>query len=186
MERKTEFIHNNSVAFAYYGDDYVAHYMLSGERFKHSDELLTLLLHHRGACMEDPKMYARTECNFDCCNCERSIYHQVAMKEKFFNARCRDLCNRVPKVGDEWEVSIHMLSDHPHFEVFFFHCVRPNNDEEKTIAQISYETMMKWRPTFLQAAKYCYVKVRRNDIAKAMDVSIVANQIFKELQSSEK
>lgn len=186
MIHNTEIIHDGAISFEYYGDDHFAHYILSGERFKHQNALLELISQYKGACTEDPKMYAiagKISCDFNCRACPKSIYHQIELKERFFNNRCKDSCLRYPREGDEWEVSIHTLTDHPHYEDFFFKALK--TIEDRTIIELSFDEMMKLRPDFLTIAKYCYVKIRRSDMENALDVSIFANTMYHEMLEKE-
>lgn len=184
MIRKTCILNNGDVSMEYYGDDYRSHYILPGERFKHQKVLLDLLSQYGGACTEDPKMYATANemsCDFNCQQCPKSIYHQIELREKFFINRCHEACLRRPMEDDEWEVSIHTETDHPHFEDFFFRAVHSIPD--KPIIVLSYEIMMRIRPEFLHIAKYCYVKIRVRGTEKALDVSNIANKMYHDMDA---
>lgn len=177
-------MHDDSIVLNYYGDDYLSHYMLAGERFEPQKALLELIAQYGGACTEDQKRYADVQpdiCDFDCLHCQKSIYHLMALKEKFMQTRCEELCSHHPRKDDEWEVSIYSQTDHPHYEEFFFKALK---NIDMSIIELSYESMKEIRPEFLEIAKYCYVKIRRSDMTQALDVSTVANKRYHQLEES--
>lgn len=170
-------IENNAVSVDYYGDGHAAHFVLSGERFQHSQELLKLMVRYEGACADDPKRYATAyPCSYNCTECERSIYSIIKIKEKFFTQKCTELIHREPRIRDEWEVSLVSFKDtpdHPRYENYFFRAEAPIDN--RTIIEIIYDMMKKYYPDAVKRVKYCYIKVRRFDIEKAIDASVVAN-----------
>lgn len=181
MERNIDQVLEGKVSLEYFADDISTHYLLQGERFRHDNELLKLIAKYGGACTEDSKAHGLTiNCDFDCMNCPKSIYAIVRNQEKFFFNKCLDLCKRQPKVGDEWEVSLVSYEGiMPKYQDYFFRCLKPISDT--TIIEMAYEVMHLKYPKFYAQSKYCYIKIRRFDMEKALDVSLVGNQIFQGL-----
>ena len=106
MKRENFTMEDGAVIVEYYGDGHAAHYILTGERFQHSNELLKLMLQYGGACTDNPKRYATAyACNYNCSECERSIYNIIRVKEKFFTKKCMELVQRIPRKNDEWKLA---------------------------------------------------------------------------------
>lgn len=181
MDHITEYLFNKKVVMNYFSDDNAAHFILNGEHFKHNHELLKLIVKFDGACTEDTSPYGLTiNCNFDCLNCSKSIYHIIQVQERFFQMRCEELCKRAPKAGDEWEVSLVSYDGiMPKYQNFHFRCLENLGDEP--IISLCYQIIHQKYAKFYEQSKYCYMKVRRFDMEKAIDVSSVANHYFQGL-----
>ena len=177
MKRENFTMEDGAVIVEYYGDGHAAHYILTGERFQHSNELLKLMLQYGGACTDNPKRYATAyACNYNCSECERSIYNIIRVKEKFFTKKCMELIQRVPRKNDEWEISLvnyDNTSSHPKYENYFFRT--ESAVFRRTIIELISDLLTERYPEFKEGAKYCYIKVRRFDMDKAIDVSVVGN-----------
>ena len=178
MQRSIESVYNGRVELEYFSDDISTHYILAGERFHHDNELLKLIAKYGGACVEDTAAHALSvNCDFNCMACQHSISHIVRTQAKFFQSRCIEACKRTPKVNDEWEVSLVSYEGiMPKYQDFYCHCKAPIPD--KTIIEIMYEIMHAKYPKFYEQSKYCYIKIRRFDLEKPLDVSMVGNQYF--------
>ena len=179
MTRTIEMVYDNKVELEYFADDISTHYILDGERFKHDKELLKLISKFGGACTEDPKAHSLTiNCDFNCMDCPKSIYTILKKQEKFFYAKCNDLCKREPKAGDEWEVSLVSYEGFmPKYQDYYCRCLDGNSG--KSIIEMVYEIMKLKYPKFYAQSKYCYIKIRRFDMDRPVDVSMIGNQYFK-------
>ena len=177
MITKTLICPSGKVQCEYYGDDQTPRYALRGLRFDHMMELLKLISQYGGSCTDDPKRYATAHpCAFNCIDCERSIYHVIGVKERFFNKKCEDLCFKTPKVGDEWEISIVNRLDqtkYPRYESYYFKA--KETDDSNTIVGIIFNTIMEFRRDIDDTAKYCFVKIKRADMTEPFDVSTIAD-----------
>lgn len=178
MERILDKVNGGRVELEYFADDISSHYILAGERFRHEHELLKLITKYDGACTEDNSAHSlTTNCDFDCMNCSKSIYHIIKTQERFFENRCLELCRRNPKVGDEWEVSLVSYDGiMPRYQDYYFRCAEAIHS--KAIIELAYDVVKERYPKFYAQSKYCYVKIRRFDLDQATDVSLVANQFF--------
>lgn len=172
---------DNHIEMEVWGDNVAPHYMLNGERFKHDTELLKLIAKYDGTCTEDPSAYAlSTNCNFDCLNCKNSIYYILKNKERFFYSKCLDLCKRIPRRDDEWEISlVYQGSTHmrEHFQSYYFKCLDAVSDV--SIIERAFQGVATIYPQFYTESRYCYVKIRRFDMSRPMDVSPIANQYIR-------
>lgn len=181
MTRYIEPVCGGKVEMEYFSDDVSTHYILAGERFRHEHELLKLIAKYEGACTEDSKAHALSiNCDFDCMNCDRSIYSIIKKQERFFVNRCVELCKRYPKKDDEWEVSLVSYDGiMPKYQNYFFKCLE--NITDKTIMELAYEIIHTKYPKFYAQSKYSYIKVRRFDMPTPIDVSLIGNQYFQGL-----
>ena len=178
MERTIETINGGRVELEYFADDISTHYILAGERFHHDHELLRLIAKYGGACVEDHAAHALSvNCDFNCMECPRSIYHIIKTQERFFQNRCIELCKRAPRQHDEWEVSLVSYDGiMPKYQDYYCRCKEAISD--RSIIELAYDVMHEKYPNFYVRSKYCYIKIRRFDMEQAIDVSMVGNQFF--------
>lgn len=176
MDRTFTKVNQGRVDMEFVADDISAHYFLTGDLFRVENEILKMIAQFDGACTESQSAHTiALNCDYDCMHCNKSIYALVKKKERFFKKRCKDLCARNPKVGDEWEVSLVSKEDiQPKYRNYFFHC----NEmiEDKNIIELLFEAMSDIYSGGYTQTALCFVKIRRFDMPKALDVSPIANR----------
>lgn len=181
------FILNHRVRCDYYGDPEVARYTLVGERFNQNTEILKLLARYNGACTDDPTRYATANpCSLNCTQCERSIYHIIRLKERFFSFRCHRLCDRHPRQGDVWEVSLIYkpgIGNRMKYEDYCFTAM--TNMDDMTILEVIYFMMVSIDPRTPDLIQFCYMKVKRFDTDIAIDISSVANDLIQKMLAND-
>lgn len=164
-----------------WSDDVYSHYMLVGERFDEQKILLDLMLKYAGACKQH-QVAADMDinCELNCQQCKHSIYHELEVRRHAATARNTQLCTRLPKPGDEWEVNLVMRKGKiPKFQTFFWNV--NSGVHSDSIIDIIFNVMSTYNSgVFFQSAQLCYVKIRRFDEEKPIDVSRVANAMLKE------
>lgn len=178
MTQTNDLFLDGAIATQYFGDSVCPHYLLKGSRLKETDELLKMMVRYGGACTVDPQEFARngSSCDFNCLNCDRSIYHLVSAKDHLFRNQCRDLCGRQPKIDDEWEISVVEHNSEFKYETIHFLCRKAV--ESRSIIDLIIDYLKKMYPAMIAATRYCYVKIRRFDMEKAFDVSTEATPII--------
>lgn len=165
----------------YIKDNNVPHYRINGERFRHNNELLKIIKRNDGICLESKHYGTFTHCDFDCFNCNKSAYHLLRLKEKFFNQRCEMACSRIPKAGDEWEMSMVMEEGFPYrYLDFHFTATQDLSDVGKSIIELCSEALDHINGDIYNKTHFCYIKIKRFDDDKALDVSITANKYIKD------
>lgn len=165
----------------YWNDNSIAHYVLSGERFKEEREILELMGSNHGMCILGKSSYATDGCTNDCLNCKHSIYAQVALRKTHFMEKAQRLCERSPKAGDCWEISIVLyLGKVPKYHNFYFECLKPTA-ESVTIMDTITTTLNMVKPSLANDAKYLFVKIARFDMERATNVSCVANTMIRDI-----
>lgn len=175
---KSFFMLDDRVKCETYSSDETARYNLVGERFQQNNEILKLLSKYNGACTEVHAPYATAHpCSLNCTQCERSIYHIIREKEKFFTFQCNQLCERHPRKNDTWEVSLvykASIENQPRYEDYYYTAL--TNIDDRSILDIIYQMMIDIDPTVPNQIQFCYIKIKRFDSERAYDVSSVANE----------
>lgn len=179
--------YESEIHLQYWGDDRHPGYMLVGERFKEDDILLDLMMRYDGACRlgaTTANDVTRSECNFNCNTCPHSIYQTLEVKRRQFMNKVNQLVSRVPKKGDEWELSVVMQCEHhPRYETYYWECEETVESDED-VCQIIVKTMEKYNPDIFTYAQLQYVKYLRFDAEKPVDISVAANPKIRKLHAN--
>lgn len=185
MDRSFSKVNQGRVDLEYVADDISAHYFLAGDLFRVENEILKLMNHYDGVCTENISAHSTTlDCDFNCIHCNRSIYALVKKKERFFKQRCIGLCTRYPKEGDEWEISLVSKDGiHPRYRNYFFRCTE--KILEKNIIELLFEALDEVYTDGYYNTNLCFVKIKRFDMPRALDVSLVANRYIQALIKGE-